>query len=605
MSSTPSSSPSPVRGVLGQLGWVAFAAGVLVLVWVLHHRAAALGWPYPYSDEAAHVSKTAELREALARAPTPWRRLGLWVFSGDAYPNAVYAAAIGQGATTLAGLRASTIAFLMTHVALALVFGRRLWGAAGTTTYVTLVALTAYPLAFSQGFYLDVPLVAAVGAGVLLLEASDGFRRVAPTILFVLVAATGLYTKWIWAVFCVVPCAVAALRALETLPGWRSRVAGAIGLLGLVGGGAWAVRAFGMTVPATGSVDNGPALALVIGAARVLAGWAALELLAAVLPWLPIRAPGWVTRAVERLRPFRPLANAGMALGLVGALVGPWYGLVWPRLWERYAHEQGAFVERPAPVLVDAERILMDLVPGGAVLVALGLILALVAREGRLAWATRVIGAGLAATLAIYWLPSDTRYLLPVLPLLAGAIVAGWRPVPWWGAVAGAVGCAAIAWVTAVGPLLGRGPFDGARIVGPPIHGVNVARREVAGLPAPVLVAAPPAVDTATMEGLVDAIVTACTGSPALPGAQPCLVRWAPMPGSPIVARGVVAMARLRGVEAQEARMGPQGASPESGNMVNGGLQCGLSAPGEAGWVENTWTSLTAANGCRAWVRRP
>lgn len=585
--------PLPVTWALA---WGAFAAAVVVLVGALHHHAAALGWPYPYSDEAAHVLKTAELREALAAATTPWRRLGLLVFSGDAYPNAVYASAIGQGASTLVALRASTIAFLLAHVAVALAFGRRLWGAPGALAYVVLVALTAYPLAFSQGYYLDVPLVATVGAAVLLLEASDGFRRPIPAILFVVAATAGLYTKWMWAVFCAVPCVLAALRALGPLPGRRARVAGAAALLALVVGGAWEVRRFGMAVPTTGHFDTGPELALVVGAARVLAGWAVLAVLTTVwvggrgrvpLRWWG-RMPAAAERWIERVRPWMPLANALTAFALVGALAGPWYATVWPRLWERYQHEQGAFEGRSAPVLVDATRILADLVPAGGVLVGVGLLVALVTREGRLAWAARVLGAALGATLAVVWLPSDTRYLVPVLPLLAGAIVAGWRPAARWTSVPLALACAALAGITAVAPLLGHGPLDGNRVVAPAIHGVNVARREGRGFAVPVLVSQPPSVDAATMAGLVDAIDTACAD------AAPCLVRWSPVPGSPIVPRGVVALARLRGVPAREAT-GPSA-------RVSGGTRCGTAAPA-VGWVGDTWTSA-ATNGCHLWVRR-
>jgi len=587
-----------LASILRAAAWPVVCAAVLACAWVLHARAAALGWPYPYSDEAAHILKTVELRAAIDAAPNAWRRLMVQVFSGDAYPNAVYLAALAQGAGTLGALRASTAAFLLVHLALALAFGRALWGAGGALAYAAMVGFTAYPLAFSQGFYLDVPLVAAVGAGALLLEASEGFRKPIPAILFVAVATTGLYTKWTWAVFCAAPCVLAALRALAPLPGWGTRTLGAAALLALVAGGAWQVRAVGLTVPAQGNYDAGPALALVVGAARALAIWGVVAVLGAL--WVggkghvPLRHWGWEPAWFARVRPFLPLAHAGLAFGLVGALAGPWYATVWPRLWERYTHEQGAFEDRAAASFVDAQRILVDLVPAGPPLLLVGLLVALVAGEGRLAWAARVGGGAAAAALVVVWLPADTRYLLPVLPLLAGAIVAGWRAAsPWVSAPLTAV-CLTLAAATAVGPLLGHDRLDGAPLVAGPLHGVNVARRAVEGLPVPVLVATPPRVDAALVEGLVDALALACADD------APCAVRWTPAPGSPLVSRALLSMLALHGTAAREVSPATPGAA-----TVTGGLRCGLEpGTGTAAWADGMWTSAVGADGCRASVRR-
>jgi hypothetical protein len=321
---------SALRSLFGAI----ITIGVVYAGWFFHTLAAQSGWPYPYSDEAAHVAKTVDLIQTLSHSDGYWNRLSTWIFSMDAYPNAVYATAIGLQATTLPALRAAMAPFMMVHLGIALLFGSRLWGGWGAIAYAALVGFTAYPLAFAQGYYLDVPLMSSVGAAVILLEASDGFRRALPSILFVLVAAVGLYTKWTWALFCAIPCILAVARSLGPL-GWRGRIGGALALIALVAGGGWLVWQAGQTVQPMGAANarTFQAAALVIGGLRILAGWGVVALALAMGKILKKRAD----------RSWLPLVQAGLALGLVATLAGPWYALVWQQLWGRYTHEQGAF----------------------------------------------------------------------------------------------------------------------------------------------------------------------------------------------------------------------------------------------------------------------
>ncbi len=558
--------------VLGTVAWTALAVGLVGAAWVVHHRVATTGVPYPYSDEAAHVAKTVDLAETLARTTGTWDRIAAWCFSHDAYPNAMYASALLQGARTLDALRGTLAGFTVLHATVALIFGPRLWGRAGTLAYVALTVFSAYPLAFATGYYLDAPMTACVGAALVLLEASEGFRRPIPSILFVLVATLGLYTKWTWGAFCAIPCAVAALRALGPLPGWPARVLGALALLGTVLGAAAYVRHVGEGVGHIEVHELRTAASVGVGALRWVGAWAlAAGGVGAWRAWRFHRHAGVLPRWATAAARWVPLAQATAAFALVAGLAGPWYALVWGRLLERQAHEAAGTATRGPQALGDVVRVLQDLVPAGLPLVPLGLIVALGAPGRRVDAVARAIGAAGATWLVIRWLPQDTRYLLPALPMAAGIVVAGAGRWPRaWGMPIALVACV-LAWTTGTGPALGRDPApvlaahgSPLRLVAGPIHGIPVARLAAhARVPLPVLTVLRPEITLAGMKRVIDGLREAC-------GARvPCPLRWYPPRGSGVAPRGVVALARLHGVDTTDA------STTAGGDAVTGILQCG------------------------------
>lgn len=539
--------------------------------------------PVPMGDESLHLTRVLDLEALLRRTHGAWNRAILWVFSGDAYPNGLYSTSLAfvMRDHTLAGARTTLVAFGLAHAAAAIWLGRRMWGP-GAWAYALLVFASPVALVYLRVYLLDVPLLAAVGVAVLSVEASDGFRRPGATFCFVVAAVIGLYVKWTWALFCAVPIVIAALHAVWAAPTWRWRAAWGLGLPVLAGGLAWLVVSAGRT---WGERQTAQAFDIVVVGVAWVALWASVT---AITTWRGRPLPGrWNLAAV----------TVGIA-----AVAGPWYALVWGSLWGRYAHEQRMYAERAATNLdagIDTVRLLL---PAGEVLLVVGVLVAVVGRRGGWTLAGRVAGGALAAAVIIQGLPADPRYLLPLIGLGAGAVVAGWGAFPRaaWGL---ASGVAALVVATGVGPLFGWNPLDlhATRRGDPPAMPITV--KAVGSTPVGVLSASPSPATPEEIAGLIAAIRRSCPGK--------CVFGWTTLGagGRRITGREIQALGRWARVDIEVFDVDASGALP--GGRTAHAMGRTVCPPeteirpenGAAGWVDGTWRSGPQSGGCRITLR--
>lgn len=572
----------PRRGTPGRgdaLEWLAGLALLVALGWIALRSLDAAS-PVPLGDESLHLTRVLDLERGLRHTRSAWERAAMWVFSGDAYPNGLYAPSLGfvLAEHTVRSARTTLVAYALVHAAIALVLGRRLWGAPGAFAYAALVVASPVALAWARIYVLDVPLLAAVGVATLAAEASEGFRRPGPTGVFLVAAVVGLYVKWTFFLFCFVPILLAVARSLlgarrgYLWAPWLAIQAG-MGVYAIVrAGAAWEGR-------------NVAADAL-----WIVLGFAALGVVWGVVAGL------WAWRAAKAGSgagvggPPGPL-NLSVAMAVVAGVAGPWYAQVWGSLWGRYAHEQrmyGARASTAVDVGIETVRLLLPLGEG---LVVLGLLLALVTRRGRLAWLARIVGGAGAMAVIIEGLPADPRYLLPLVAVGAGAVVAGW-PRGWagWGLN---VGIAGLLWMCAVGPLAGRDPGWPLRRGDPPAMAISA--RTLGSVPVPVLASSPSPATEAEIDAIVAALRRACP--------RTCTFAWTTLGagGQRITGREVQAMGRWAGlqIEVHDVDEGQGLPGALRGMTICPPMTTIRPDPGAAGWSEGTWRSGPLSGGCR------
>lgn len=551
---------------------------LLLLAWI-GMRSLEAASPVTYSDESAHIVRVLDLENAMHRAPTTWARTATWLFSGDAYPNGLNCAALPfvRHEHTITGARKALLAFGLAHVVCAVLLGRRLWGAPGAWAYAAMVFLSPFALAFLRLYYLDVGLVAAVGVGILAVEASEGFKRTGPTLVFVCAAVVGMYTKWMWALFCGVPVLIAAFQAIADAPGWRRRLAWSAALLGLVAGLLKAVVWGGTAWTHHGVPDALAAFPYVVSAAGIAVLWA---LVALILAW--------------RGRAISARINLALSTLVIGGVAGPWYALVYHQLWGRLDHEKMVYADRNLGAQAQAAslEVVRALIPAGEILLVLGLIIALFTRRGRASLVGRIVGGAAAGMIVAELLPFDPRYLLPLLPILAGAIVSGWATLRPRIAIPALCLVVVPLLLTGVGPLFNWSPLAASMDRGSRTLPVPVLIRRTHGLPVPFLTSSPAPATPEQIDSVVAALRELC-------GVRTCRVSWAMTggPGSTIAARDVQAMGRWGGVEIEVS----EGTQPGSHPLGSGATRCGLfsSDAGPAGWTGSTWHSDLLPGGCR------
>lgn len=487
----------------------------LVVLWRVQQAGLLQASAVPWSDESAHLNKLLDLREALARTRGWEQHLALALFSNDAYPSPSYAATLPfLGVTpTLNEARSAFGAWIVAVVGLGLWVGRTPWGAAGAWAWSLTVGFAPAGLALARIYYLDVPLMATVAAGFLFCEASEGFSRSRYAGALALVACLGMYTKWTWAIFLVMPLGLAVLRGVYASAGaWARRIPIGLGLLGWAGAVAGGVAYAGMQDPGRPGFRGPLAVA---GAGIAL--WCV---------WMGLAE--WRAR---RARALTPAWNVAALVTVVGLVAGPWYALVWGALQDRYAHEHASWVGRNgvsqlAPSL-EAARLL---VPACEVLIPLGILLVLVRRRGGWTLAGALGGALFAFWVTVRTLPFDPRYLLPLLPLLAGAIVAGLQGLAGPGRVAVLALVASVDLGCVLIPAAGRAPV-GTALVARRWHGVSL----------PGLQAVPtPWIPDAELDRLLGSLAARC-------GEGPCTVHFQQSGQVPLQARALTVLTRLRG----------------------------------------------------------
>ena len=377
--------------------------------------------PLPYSDESAHLGKVLNL-ETIYRVNDRWGYLHELLFSRDPYPQVVHLVAMGVRPywNTVDASRLSMSIFLLAHVALALGLGPRIWGKAGTWAYVALVALSPLFLAYARIFLIDVPLVSMVGAALVLALASEGFSRTGPSIGLAIVAMLGMLTKWVWAVFLVVPISLAILRAIHgSFDRWGPRLLAGLALaVGSAAAGA-AIWKGGLAIDprhyGAGTPEGWKPVVIVLFSFATLPVWALLPLL--------------------RKKELPRLVNVVWMLLFVVGTAGVWYTLMQTRLWERFALEEGQYMIRHGDSSwTQSEAVLKALLPAGQALLGVGLLGALRARQGGWTLLSGLGGAAVGYWIIVSTLPFDPRYLIPLTPLLAASVVAGWSglgPLRW------------------------------------------------------------------------------------------------------------------------------------------------------------------------------
>ncbi|HND30382.1 MAG TPA: hypothetical protein PLA94_10305 [Myxococcota bacterium] len=478
--------------------------------------------PLPYSDEAAHLGKVLNL-ESVYRVQDRWGQLHELLFSRDPYPQVVHlvALAVRREWQTVDASRLSMSIFLLAHVALALGLGPRLWGKAGSWAYVALVAFSPIFLAYSRIFLIDVPLVSMVGAALILALASEGFSRTGPSIGLAIVATLGMLTKWVWAVFLFIPITLAILRAVYGCSErWGPRIlAGVALILGSAGAGL-AIWKGGLALDprryGAGTPEGWKPIMLVLGCFASLPVWA-------FLPWI-------------RKKPLPRLVNVVWMLLFVVGTAGVWYTLMQTRLWERFALEEGQYMVRHGESSWRQSKVVLNaLVPAGQVLLGVGLLGALRARAGGWTLLSGVGGAALGYWVIVSTLPFDPRYLIPLLPLLAAAVVAGWS------------GLGPLRWVATVGVVvlmmrLGVAPlWDPSAVTRLGMLGVSVKLDEWHDLSLPSITRAHPRIGKGpAVAAFVDQVRSLCKSIP-------CRISYVQAPEFSLQGRGLSALVGYAG----------------------------------------------------------
>ncbi len=503
--------------------------------------------PLPYSDESAHLNKVLNLGGVLGLTKAALQRAHVTLFSSDPYPQGVHlwTLLVPDGTRSVDAARLSMHAFALLHVLVALTVGPRVLGRAGAWTYALLVGLSPLLLAYQRIYLIDVPLVAMVGMATLLARASEGFSRPLPSLALAVVASLGMQTKWVFAGFVALPVALAAGEAVwRSSARWGVRLAVALGVTALSAGVGLAIPALGRSAMAQtwqlrGEHPEAP-VALAGAGWLLAAGW----LLVALQRAWTHRAgrPGTdeeedvSARTPPATRGLGPVANVLAALLVVSLTAGTWYVLVYTQLLGRLELEQGQYALRGGRASwVESREVVELLVPGWPLWLALGGVGLLRARRGAAWMVAGLAGAGLAFYGVVSTLPFDPRYLLPLLPLLVSAVVAGWEGLGRgrWLAT-GALGVVMVA--VGVAPL-----WDTSALGRHPSLGVAVNVKEVAGVPVASLARSH---RRQGRKGAVDALVAQVAAACPI---GPCEVPYLKHPDMNLQGRGLEALLGFAG----------------------------------------------------------
>ena len=497
--------------------------------------------PIPFGDESAHLAKLFELQDVVSRSRTWLETFNRLAITGDAYPNTIYTLTLPfiDDTRSIADARGVLTWFSALHAWIAMTVGARLWGRPAALAYVCLACLGPIVLAHQSVYLLDTALVSSIGISVMLCEATDGFRRPRMTSAFVVAAALALLTKWTALLWLAGPTAWQCWRAVASQSA-SARLK--------------SVRAlFMLTIAGLGAV-------IIVSASDT--GW--------VQHWRPEDASAWGPSAlyalailltmglsVSKLSPYR---RALLALVAVLVLAGTWYAMRMPLLLERMQHETTTGIPQAGPNVNHLNlwiQTLRMLVQGGEIWLVLGLFVATRHRSGA-PWA-RAVGLALGVWLSIRFLPFNTRYLLPVAPLLAGIAVGSWgrwSPARQWGAaflVTGLSGLVALAPLPTE-PLTETWSTERVRVTYPDIA------KGVGAPPAPL--------DSSATEVMLDTLSAMCPRS--------CTANLTPHPHG-IQDRAIRVLGMTRGLDVRFGTLctGPEVPLPGTGQTLtvcDGGL---------------------------------
>jgi hypothetical protein len=396
------------RSYVGELAWFTVVFGICVLV---GHGILTDSSILPFGDESVHLRKVFTLQAWVIEADSFPEKLRLMALSGDAYPNLPYSFTLlflGND-PSIERARLAQVVLLALHAGIGVTVGRRLWGRPAALAYVALTCFSPLILTFVQLYIVDVWLVAFVGASILFGAASDGFRRPGFSAGFVLCAAAALLVKWTAMVWLFAPVMACCFRAvMASSSDRRSQLGHAVRLVGVAGVGLVAIFLLSSVNPSTD------------WEAGNLNGWAHLAVMG-----LGLFVGLWVVVSSARL----PIDRCVAAITAIVMMAGPWYSAHFHFLLERLAHEATTDTQMfgvTSMVVEQSIETLRLLVPGGELLLGLGVIMVIGLRRLTLGPAAWMISAVAGSILTIAFLPYNCRYFLPVVPLLAGCIVMPW-----------------------------------------------------------------------------------------------------------------------------------------------------------------------------------
>jgi hypothetical protein len=365
----------------------------------------------PFGDETIHLRKIFALQGWLAEADSTVEKFRLMALSGDAYPNVQYCFSqlFLSGERSIEHARLAQVALSALHAGIGVTIGRTLWGRPAAAAYVAIACFSPLILAYGQRCFIDVALVSVVGIALLFGEASDGFRRPGHTFGFVLWSAASLLVKWTALVWLTVPGLFFCYRAIiasSTVS--QVRVGYAFRLLGLFGVSVASIFVASRLNPSTDwRADNlnGLVHLVVMVFGLLVATWAAF--------------------GAKR----SPIERCVASVTAIVMMAGPWYASHFHFLLDRLSHETlvaSLEVGRSSSDVSDGIETLRMMVPAGELLLVFGFGVALWVRRASLFPVARVLGATAGGVLTVLFLPFNGRYFLPVVPLLAGAIVTPW-----------------------------------------------------------------------------------------------------------------------------------------------------------------------------------
>lgn len=371
----------------------------------------------PQGDAASHAVAAVGMATRFAAG---WSQAAQsMIYAGSSYPTLLYglSALLFAGHPSATTLPYASYFVLVGSLVLGWFFARGRWGLAPAWTWASIQALSPWVVGYSGHYMLDLPLAATVGVGHLALVRARRFDRVGAGIVLGLLAAAGMLFKWAWLFFlgpafglCVL---VGLWRGGDSL---RARVPGVLAMALATGGVLYAMRWAVTGAPLPTAPDSRLTWPYVYTWYGCVGAGAALVLLGVLV------------------RPLRGIRGLLAACGAAFATAGPWYLLAQRELWARYAWESGVHAGRTQSMEAFVKQngdVARSFFPGVDALLVLALLAIPFAHprvRGDVALALVGLLTGFAAVTAT--LPFDPRYLLPLLPLAAGAIAASSSALP-------------------------------------------------------------------------------------------------------------------------------------------------------------------------------
>lgn len=394
-------------------------AGVLLLGAAIYARfldQTASSLP-PQGDAASHAIAAVEMYDRLSYGMSQAAQSLIYVKAS--YPPLLYVVtSFFFGAEPASNeLPRAIQAVLVGSLVLGWGLARLQWGLAPAWLFVLIQALSPYFIGHSSHYMLDLPLACAVGLGFVALMYARSFDQFWPGLLFGVVASFGMLLKWAWLYFLGLPLllcmAMAVWRSGATM---RARLPAFFTIIGVIG----SIVAACLWSRAHPPWPTGPEARL---------NWQYVGFFwACQIPAIGLLALAWRSRVLCPIRGLLATCAAGMSLA------GPWYLMAQNELWSRFSHESSVLAARVAPpsgFFAPSAEAAQSFFPFIDVAVVVALALVVVARPSvRADLSFAAIGIGLGFYGIVETLPFDPRYLLPLLPLAAGAVAAGSSVLP-------------------------------------------------------------------------------------------------------------------------------------------------------------------------------